>query len=900
MKSELKNKYCAAAHTNDSIDRYKYLALIHDKYFVAANFHNNEAVLPDLIAQLLHLVAFFGPDRLFVSVFESGSEDKTKDILRHLNDTLDVLGVSRRIKISDEKRNPEGHRIEYLAHIRNEAMTPLYETDIDFDRVIFMNDVFYCANDVKELLHQTRIQKSDITCAMDFGPRGTDISFYDNWVAHDMGGFMFGFGADDFLVHQPSNKRYKEGIPFQVSCCWNGLVVLDPRPFSQHYGVRFRRIVSKEVNTTLLPVYKARRLDNLLPLSDHKRIYESCSASECSNLCSDFVSAGFERMVVVPRVRVAYEYPFWATLRSPSKFGAPPLVEGFGASNRFPLDTPFKPEENQLIDYSPLPFAREETSLRTGSGTKTVPPRTSHILPSQSPALTYAATERALHHASPHTPTSTKEPQPLKRNLSSSNDSSATPSPRKKKAISPRKKSLAIEYPPAAAPSLGCVYIGTSGFPYKSWHPPSAAASSRNKTKVDEGEEVGAGEVEGEEESSTRGKGQTSQSTSDAAQGRYFYPPNIGDQALSFFFARYPCVELNVTFYTTPIDSMFRGWRKRTEVVAQAANPTTDLENAGDDERGMALSPRFIVKANRYFTHMKRLHVDEKFRTQWTEFWRKCSILRDDGSEVVSPSASTDEHEAVAGSRMSITHNDEPPPQTSENKVQDQTKACALGKKKPNNFLAGILFQFPPNFHCTDANVARLHQLSALFDEVSPILNRKVTSSSSAGTQSGTPPEQNTSGTDPDQETRFDETDDSPFAAFEFRHPSWFSNPSTVNLFRQLGWVLVTIDVNTEKHGWCKDLTSGSWPQPITSTVSTEEQEQDHPDALTPVCTRPGVLYVRFHGPNGQYVGSYRDEELTVGEGNQKVGSKARGRAGRGSGAVGGQTKGIRDVQQYG
>ncbi|KAJ3089875.1 capsular associated protein [Quaeritorhiza haematococci] len=355
------NKLCAGAQSRESIERYKYLASLPDKYFIAANFHNNEAVLPDFIAQLLQLVEFFGPDRLFVSVFESGSKDKTLELLRYLDTVLEELGVPRRIVLSDEKRDPEGHRIEYLAHVRNEALKPLYETKTHFSQVIFLNDIFFCADDIKELLHQTDLQDSDITCGLDFGPRGSDITFYDNWVAHDMDGNMFGITATDFVGHKPTNERLKQGLPFQVSCCWNGVAVLNARAFSDSFGVKFRRIVSSEIDTTRLPPQQVTRFKGMLPNNTNwNRVYESCSVSECSNLCWDFANKGFDRMVVVPRVRVTYDFPSYSALRTPQ--GSSPSSWFSSSSSdttpaRFPLDTPFKAEEDEPIKYEPMPLS---------------------------------------------------------------------------------------------------------------------------------------------------------------------------------------------------------------------------------------------------------------------------------------------------------------------------------------------------------------------------------------------------------------------------------------------------------------------------------------------------------------------------------------------------------------
>jgi alpha-1,3-mannosyltransferase len=38
-----------------------------------------------------------------------------------------------------------------------------------FDKVLFMNDILFCAEDVLELLFQHDLQEADMACSMDWG-----------------------------------------------------------------------------------------------------------------------------------------------------------------------------------------------------------------------------------------------------------------------------------------------------------------------------------------------------------------------------------------------------------------------------------------------------------------------------------------------------------------------------------------------------------------------------------------------------------------------------------------------------------------------------------------------------------------------------------------------------------
>ena len=105
--------------------------------------------------------------------------------------------------------------------------------------------------------------------------------FYDNWVARDINGTALENAPfESIFHHQPSSERFQRHLPIQVQSCWNGVAVLDPAPFYSPPHVRFRM---------------ARITDG------------ECSASECSLICNDYWEAGYGRILMVPRVKLAYD-----------------------------------------------------------------------------------------------------------------------------------------------------------------------------------------------------------------------------------------------------------------------------------------------------------------------------------------------------------------------------------------------------------------------------------------------------------------------------------------------------------------------------------------------------------------------------------------------------------------
>ena len=162
------------------------------KYFFAINLYNSFDVIPDLFATMFRTAGVLGYHNVFVSIYENGSNDQTKALLRIFDALARVVGMRIIIRTSMRTRGAFNHRIEYLAEVRNAAMVPLHELrDTEgeiFDTVIFMNDILPCVDDVLELIWQSRRQNAGITCAADY-------MFHDDIVrrpSHPAGSFSEG------------------------------------------------------------------------------------------------------------------------------------------------------------------------------------------------------------------------------------------------------------------------------------------------------------------------------------------------------------------------------------------------------------------------------------------------------------------------------------------------------------------------------------------------------------------------------------------------------------------------------------------------------------------------------------------------------------------------------------
>ncbi|KAJ2081237.1 hypothetical protein H4R24_002506 [Coemansia sp. RSA 988] len=281
------------------------------RIFIAVNLFNSERILPNMATQLLAFAEIIGHKNVFLSIFENGSTDNTKHIIDAFDKTLNELGIPHNT-VADNKPRPQTyHRIEYMADLRNRALEPLYRNATIYSRVVFLNDVFFCLPDLFELVHQSLAYQAHLTCAEDFETRHGILEFYDTWVSRDLLGRAFKSRyqniADDgaALIGQLHNR------PFQVQCCWNGAAVLDASVFRGSNALNFRRSFPGE-----------------------------CSASECSLLCNDLWQAGYQRALVVPRVKVTYNIETRDLLRRPSNF---------------PRDVPFHDQDPAKMVFKPGP-----------------------------------------------------------------------------------------------------------------------------------------------------------------------------------------------------------------------------------------------------------------------------------------------------------------------------------------------------------------------------------------------------------------------------------------------------------------------------------------------------------------------------------------------------------------
>ncbi|KAF3164186.1 hypothetical protein TWF225_011013 [Orbilia oligospora] len=237
------------------------------KVYIAANHWISGKILkPYWINGLLMLIQQLGPENVFVSIYENGSWDETPAMLRELDRELGRMGVERRVLIEaithreqvaevvaqgDDKPGwvmtsrgkKELRRIPMLAKLRNRLLEPLEELQRqgkgNFDRILFMNDVVFTAEDVITLL-RTRDGNYSAACSVDFNK---PQYYYDTFALRDIYGQEAASQRFPFFASGKSRNAMMRGDPVPVQSCWNGIVTFDAAPFTrQQKPLRFRGI----------------------------------------------------------------------------------------------------------------------------------------------------------------------------------------------------------------------------------------------------------------------------------------------------------------------------------------------------------------------------------------------------------------------------------------------------------------------------------------------------------------------------------------------------------------------------------------------------------------------------------------------------------------------------------
>ncbi|KMU85333.1 hypothetical protein CIHG_03117 [Coccidioides immitis H538.4] len=142
-----------------------------EKVFIAASIYDRDGSLArgQWGRNVLDLIELLGPDNTYLSVFENDSGDVSAAALQDLEQKvpcnrsmvyephLDLKNIPRVTLPGGSERLK---RIAFLSEVRNRALQPLDDPDRErFDKLLYINDVFFDPIDAVQLLFATNVDK---------------------------------------------------------------------------------------------------------------------------------------------------------------------------------------------------------------------------------------------------------------------------------------------------------------------------------------------------------------------------------------------------------------------------------------------------------------------------------------------------------------------------------------------------------------------------------------------------------------------------------------------------------------------------------------------------------------------------------------------------------------------
>jgi hypothetical protein len=212
-----------------------------EKVFIAANIIDGDLITGPWGKSLVDFVELIGKDRVFVSIYggpthalqELGDklECKTSLVSEELF-PLDMATIPRTTLPTGESKIK---RIAYLAEVRNKALEPLKLLPMKYDKVLFINDVFFSAEDAARLLWGTNVDKFGksvykAACGTDFV---SSWKFYDTFATRDSEGYSIGvpiypwFANEGDAISRNDVLAGRDAV--RVKSCWGGMTAFDGR-----------------------------------------------------------------------------------------------------------------------------------------------------------------------------------------------------------------------------------------------------------------------------------------------------------------------------------------------------------------------------------------------------------------------------------------------------------------------------------------------------------------------------------------------------------------------------------------------------------------------------------------------------------------------------------------------
>jgi hypothetical protein len=200
-------------------------------------------------------------------------------------------------------------RIAFLAEVRNRALAPLDTTPVQFDKVLYVNDVYFDPVEAVQLLLSTNIDETGranygAACAVDFI---NAFKFYDRFALRDMEGYTSGVPLYPWFTSAGAAMSRNDVLSgtdaVRVRSCWGGMTAFEAKWFQDQKRFEDDKADKRNLETTTLAPLRFRY--------DEATFWDS---SECCLIHADLeyrrTGTGFPPQSAIymnPYIRVAYD-----------------------------------------------------------------------------------------------------------------------------------------------------------------------------------------------------------------------------------------------------------------------------------------------------------------------------------------------------------------------------------------------------------------------------------------------------------------------------------------------------------------------------------------------------------------------------------------------------------------
>ncbi|WEW57795.1 hypothetical protein PRK78_003262 [Emydomyces testavorans] len=220
-----------------------------ERVFIAASIYDRDGSLArgQWGRNVLDLIDLLGPNNTYLSIYENDSGDESSSALQHLDKKVPcnrsmVYEPHLDLKRIQHVTLPDGSerikRIAFLAEVRNRALQPLDDPhEVRFDKLLYLNDVFFDPIDAVQLLFATNIDDNGnpqyrAACAVDFI---NAFKFYDTFAARDLEGYSTGIPFYPWFSTAGKGESRRDVLQqrdaVRVRSCWGGMVAFDASLF---------------------------------------------------------------------------------------------------------------------------------------------------------------------------------------------------------------------------------------------------------------------------------------------------------------------------------------------------------------------------------------------------------------------------------------------------------------------------------------------------------------------------------------------------------------------------------------------------------------------------------------------------------------------------------------------